>query len=78
MGKAVAFGISKFWPKGVKVHGVYLDHRPEGLSYDGLAKAKDDRLKTISAAGLSSLLAIASDLAGRPVEAREILVEGEK
>lgn len=78
MGKAVAFGIGKFWPQGVKVHGVYLDHSPEGLSYEGLAKAKKDSLKTVSAAGLFSLLAIASDLAGRQVEVREILVEGKK
>lgn len=72
------FGISKFWPQGVNVHGVYCDHKPDGLSYDGLAKASKDRLKVISATGLDSLLAIASDLANRPVTIAEILVEGKK
>lgn len=78
MPRAVAFGIGKFWPQGLKVHGVYLDHSPDGLSYEGLDKARKDKLKTVNAAGLFSLLAIASDLAGRQVEVREILIEGKR
>jgi len=76
MGKA--FGIGRFWPDGVNVHGVWLDHSPADLSYGGLVKARNDRLKRVSADGLESLLAIASDMAGREVQVTEILIEGKK
>jgi hypothetical protein len=74
--KANAFGVSQFWPEGQSVHGVYaeLGDLP-GLSYGGLTKAAQDRLRTTSAEGLFSLQRVASHLAGREVGYGELLVE---
>jgi hypothetical protein len=75
----IYFGIGRFWPKGVNVYGVYVDHgRPSGISYEGLVKARNDQLGKISARGMVALLAIAADLANRPVSIEEILVEAKK
>jgi hypothetical protein len=67
------FDIGRFWPDGIPVSGVYADHAPQGLSVEGLRKARKGQLEVISAQGLLALIEIASDLAGRPVDVMEII-----